>query len=291
MGNTLNAVEIGLIGNGDHLSRPANKFEVPEQEYHLSDEEITDIEETICRSYKLTETGYDGLASIIIPGDCGLAGLARTTEQRTFKPEGYNSFIYMRGYESGSGFIYTIRPNTTLSQPYGVAHVKRFVVPYSLDDITSTGRTRIEVIDDRLLTPDSKQRLELSDIPKALGISVVDTCLNINSNINTRRLPKTVDAPIAPSQISYLSVFKIAEMFGIDHVLSYMNVKALKSLGNSGLDAVVFDNFHLPIDDERTRFDQSYPLVRVSRTKHNLQTLKSIVGYIGDTPTYQVNLK
>jgi hypothetical protein len=289
MANTLHTVDIGLIVNGDHLPKPENKLVVPKTEYHLSDEEINVIEEIICSSDNLTETGYDGLVSIIIPGDCVLAGLARTIEQRTFEPEGYDSAVDMADYESGSGFIYTVRPNTNQSQPYGVAHLKRFVVPFSFEDITTKGRTRIEVIDDRLLTPFKAQRLELSEIPMALGISAIDTCLNINSNINTRRLPKPTDGKLSPSQISYLSVFKIAEMFGIDHVLSYMNVKALKSLASSGLDAVVFDNFHLPIDDERTKFDQNYPLVRVSRTKHNMQTLESIIGYLGDTPTYQVH--
>jgi hypothetical protein len=260
--------------------------------YQLSGAELTATE---IRLVDLLEQcpGRSGLATVLLPTDNPLSDFVRTYEASVFGAEDYDFFAGMKPYERDSLFLVTVDLESRV-----IAHVKR-IVRARREHVGTQGAslTGIEVVDDRLMATDEKERIGMREIMEFHRILDIHRCFNLTSNIQTGRCQPSWEKPY--SLISYKAVFKVTRVLGIDFIFAYMNRLAIRSLGRVGVEfeKLAGMDFHLPMPGEPGRYDVNYQAVCIPGTRHNLEVFthedperpftRLIAGL--DVPLYQLD--
>lgn len=237
-------------------------------DYHLPAEQLDALEASIVASVRDAIHDQSSVAVLLVSGEDEFAAFGRTSETLGFSFEDYDFAEGMARYEETSQFLLTLDLDTAR-----VAHVKRIVTP--LPPFTE-GETGIEVLDDRAIAADVRERARLADLLALHGIGDLSRCITVATNLNTKRGVR--DFLAKPYVlVSYKAVFLIADSAGVTHGFAYMNQRAIESL-NGGLGfsfSLLGDReYHLPIAGKPGSYDQDYVAVCFPNSPENQRAFR-----------------
>jgi len=217
------------------------------------------------------------MACAVIDGGSSLAAYGRSMERLQFPK--YDMAAAMAPYERLSTFLYTV--DVDLGR---IVHVKRIVRAVTAEEFARTGRTGIEVIDDRLDALDPRESTTVEDVCTYHGIPDVSVCINLATNFTTNAAAPTRERPY--SLLSYKAVVEHGIASGAEHLFAYVNRGAIKSLGRLGVpsDLLQGREFHLPahegydLDYVAIHLDASQDTIRVFHEFDPAHPLSRIVS-------------
>lgn len=236
--------------------------------YDLIDGELDEIESKVLG--RIREAGYDDqpIVAVVVDSTHWGANFGRTYEQRTFDDAGehYDFKEGYKKYEDNSVFVFTVD-----TEAGAIAHVKRVVFADSAERIVATGKTGIEMIDDRINAVDPAEHMNLDDIMHHLDLDVqgLASSANVATNQTTKRVQSTREKPHV--FFSYKAVYELLAQLGVENQFAYQNEKARRSLGKMGVEAVLLAGreFHLPLVPSEDGYDTNYVALRIPSTEQN----------------------
>lgn len=243
---------------------------VDREAYFLSPEQMDGLEaELFAQIEPQLKEGQD-IVAVVVPWDSKFADFGRTSE--TIAYGDYDNHNAMQDYEQHSLFVFTYDTD------HGkVGHVKRLVLPKTPEERHKSGLTGIEIIDDRLRAGIDTERLDLQTIFDAHDIASIEQCINVTSNHRTKRLDtEFLEKPYV--LVSYKAVFQLVDDANIERLFAYLNPKAVKSLGQMGLEwSMLADGqYHLPDAEAEGGYDTDYNAVVIPHTQHNVDVFTKL---------------
>jgi hypothetical protein len=180
------------------------------------------------------------LACAVVDAGSPLAAFGRAIEAARF-PE-YDMAKVMEPWEPASLFLYTVDVERGR-----IGHVKRLVRGRSAEEFAATGRTGLEVLDDRVDATDPDEQADLDEL---LGeFDITDTALvwNIATSCATERVAPTRHRPY--SLLTYKGLLLLTRPIGVDHFYAYINKKTVRSMGRLGIPSTLLGGreYHLPV--------------------------------------------
>jgi len=179
------------------------------------------------------------VAVAVVDASSPLADFGRAIEAARF-PE-FDMAKAMEPFEPSSLFLYSV------DVEHGrIGHVKRLVRGNNADEFARTGRTNIEVLDDRLDAAVPEERAELADLFAQFGITDPASCWNIATSCATERIAPTRHRPY--SLLTYKGLLLLIQPIHVDHFFAYVNKKTVRSMGRLGIPSTLVGDheFHLP---------------------------------------------
>ena len=194
------------------------------------------------------------LAVAVVDASSPLAEFGRAMEAARF-PE-YDMAKAMAPWDDVSFFFYTV------DVEHGrIGHVKRMVRARSAAEIARTGRTGIEVIDDRLDATDPAEQATLESLLAQFDITDPATMWNIATSCATERIAPTRSGPY--SLLTYKALFLLSVPLPANHFYAYINRKTVRAMARIGIPCTVVGDheFHLPTPHG---YDQDYVAVHIT---------------------------
>jgi hypothetical protein len=197
------------------------------------------IERVITAALRVGEPGRV-LACAAVDASSPLAAFGRAIEAARF-PE-YDMGKVMEPWEDASLFLYTVDVEQAR-----IGHVKRMVRGRTPDEVVRTGRTGLEVFDDRLDATDPDEQATLPELLDEFGITDTSKVWNIATSCATERIHPTRSRPY--SLLTYKGLFRLTRPLGVNHFYAYINKKTVRALGRLGIpySLVGGREFHLPV--------------------------------------------
>lgn len=193
----------------------------------------------------IVETIRDGgadraVAVAVIDAASPLADFGRAIEAARF-PE-FDMAKAMRPFEDASIFLLTVDV-----EKGRIGHVERLVRGCTAEEFAATGRTGLEVLDDRLDASDPVEHASPQELLAELGITTPDAVWNIATSCATERIAPTRQRPY--SLLTVKGLLTLAEPVGVGHCLAYVNRKTVRSLARLGIPSRLVGSreFHLPV--------------------------------------------
>lgn len=201
------------------------------------------------------------MACAVVDGGSSLAAFGRSMERLQFPK--YDMAAAMAPYEHLSTFLYTV--DVDLGR---IVHVKRMVRAVTAEEFARTGRTGIEVIDDRLDARDPDESTTVDAVLAYHHIPEVSVCVNLATNFTTNAAAPTRERPY--SLLSYKAVVEHGLAAGAQHLFAYVNRGAIKSLGRLGVPSGLLEGreYHLPAG---AGYDHDYLAVHLEATQETLR--------------------
>jgi hypothetical protein len=180
------------------------------------------------------------LACAVIDASSPLADFGRAIEAARF-PE-YDMAKVMEPWDSRSLFLYTVDVERGR-----IGHIKRLVRGRSASELARTGRTGIEVLDDRLDATDPAEQATLESLFAQFGITDPATVWNIATSCATERVAPTRQRPY--SLLTYKGLLFLTAPLPADHFYAYINKKTVRSMARLGIPSTMVGDreFHLPV--------------------------------------------
>jgi hypothetical protein len=180
------------------------------------------------------------LACAAVDASSPLAAFARAVEAARF-PE-YDMAKVMEPWDDASLFLYTVD-----LERGRIGHVKRLVRGRTPAEVARTGRTGIEVFDDRLDATDPAEQATLAELLDEFGITDTSKVWNIATSCATERVQPTRSRPY--SLLTYKGLFRLTRPLGVDHFYAYINKKTVRSMARIGVPStlVLGRELHLPV--------------------------------------------
>jgi hypothetical protein len=194
------------------------------------------------------------LACAVIDASSPLADFGRAIEAARF-PE-YDMAKVMEPWDSRSLFLYTVDVERGR-----IGHIKRLVRGRTATELAQSGRTGIEVLDDRLDATDSAEQATLEGLFAQFGITDPATVWNIATSCATERVAPTRQRPY--SLLTYKGLLYLTAPLPADHFFAYINKKTVRSMARLGIpSSMVGDReFHLPVPGG---YDHNYVAVHIT---------------------------
>lgn len=190
------------------------------------------------------------IVGLVVPTDAQIANFGRTGEQGTFTElgEDYDFATGMASHENNSRFLFTVDQRPALPEPR-IIHVKRMVFP-NPNGVDEDGFIGIEMIDDRLVATDPRERMDLEELLTASGLTIagLKDVINVATNFRTRRANREHNLKDIGTLLSYHFLVKYGDDNGAKAILAYLNRAAEMSLGFVGAEKHLLGGkeFHLP---------------------------------------------
>jgi hypothetical protein len=194
------------------------------------------------------------VACAVIDAGSPLADFGRAIEAARF-PE-YDMAKAMEPFEPASLFLYTVDV-----EKGRIGHVKRLVRGCSAEELERTGRTRIEVLDDRLVATDPAEQATLPELFGQFGITDPADAWNIATSCATERIAPTRHRPY--SLLTYKGLLLLIQPLHVDHFFAYVNKKTVRSMGRLGIPSSMVGSheFHLPVPEG---YDHDYVAIHMT---------------------------
>lgn len=259
-------------------------------EYVVNDELLDQLETSLVEQLASQVPSDFDTVAVVVPWDSPYARFGRMTE--TVAYEGYDNHAAMRAYENRSIWLYTVDMTNGV-----VEHVKRLVQPVDETDRQETGRTGIEVVDDRLFATDPAEKADLDDITDFHDIDSIESSWNVTSNHSTGRGQKTDSLESAMfTLVSYKATYLLAVNNGVERLFAYLNPKAIKSLGRMGVEhrKLLDREFHLPEPVKPGEYDHGYNAVVIPHSDTNRDVFTKVYTYEpteGEKPDTRLQLR
>jgi hypothetical protein len=182
------------------------------------------------------------VAVAVIDAASPLADFGRAIEAARF-PE-FDMAKAMRPFEDASIFLFTVDV-----EKGRIGHVERLVRGRTAEEFAVTGRTGLEVLDDRLDAIDPAEQASPEQLLAEHGISSPDAVWNIATSCATARIAPTRQRPY--SLLTVKGLLTLAEPVGVGHCLAYVNQKTVRSMARLGIPSTLVGQreFHLPIGE------------------------------------------
>jgi len=244
------------------------EFQTPQEAYTVDAELMDSLEASLVTELR-DNVDLDGpeVVAVVVPPESPYANFGRMSE--TIAYDGYNNHAAMMPYEGRSIWLYTVDLSEGAS---GISHVKRLVPALPAAEREATGLTGIEVIDDRLKATDPEEVADLGSIMSFHNITDLSTVWNVTSNHSTGRVHPDVKGLESGMDTlrSYKATYQLGKEAGIKHLFAYLNGKAIKSLGRTGVEPVIMldREFHLP-EPDGSGYDLHYTAVDIPYTPEN----------------------
>jgi hypothetical protein len=182
-----------------------------------------------------------GVACAVIDARSPLAHFGRDLEVARF-PE-FDMAEVMAPFEATSLFIYTVDVDRRR-----IAHVKRLVRGNDLATVESTGRTGIEVLDDRLSARTPAEKATLEELFDFHGITNPSKIWNIATSCASGRLQPTRSRPY--SLFSFKGLLFLTDPIDVVHLFAYANDRTIRGMGRMGIPVMRPGGreFHMPVE-------------------------------------------
>jgi hypothetical protein len=193
------------------------------------------------------------LACAVVDAGSPLAAFGRAIEAARF-PE-YDMAKVMEPWEPSSLFLYTVDVEQAR-----IGHIKRLVRGRDADEFAATGRTGIEVLDDRVDATDPDEQASLDLLLGEFGITDPALVWNIATSCATERVAPTRHRPY--SLLTYKGLLLLTRPIGVDHFYAYINKKTVRSMGRLGIPSTLLGGreYHLPVPGG---YDHDYVAVHI----------------------------
>jgi len=180
------------------------------------------------------------VACAVIDASSPFADFGRAIEAARF-PE-YDMAKAMEPYDQASLFLYTVDV-----EKGRIGHVKRLVRGCSAAELAATGRTRVEVLDDRVAATDPAEHSSLEEIFEQFAITDPARIWNIATSCATERIAPTRYRPY--SLLTYKGLLLLTQPIHVDHFFAYVNKKTVRSMDRLGIPSRLVGGreFHLPL--------------------------------------------
>ena len=237
----------------------------------VADDRRLDAIESVVVDAIRTSDQAGPVACAVIDTASPLAYFGRAIEASRF-PE-YDMAAAMAPFEASSHFLYTVDVEQGL-----IGHVMRVVRGCSADEMAMTGRTRIEVLDDRLVASDPVEVTSLDEMFGHHGFTDPARAWNISTSCATERVAPTRHRPY--SLLTYKGLLLLIQPIQIDHFFAYVNKKTIRSLDRLGIPSnlVAGREFHMPAGDG---YDPDYLAIHMQPDE---ATVRSFTVYNPERP-------
>lgn len=180
------------------------------------------------------------LACAVVDSTSPLADFGRAVEAARF-PE-YDMNKVMEPWDSSSLFLYTV----DLERGH-IGHIKRLVRGRDAEAFARTGRTGIEVLDDRADATDPIEQADIALLLAEFGIRDPAKAWNIATSCATERVAPTRHRPY--SLLTYKGLLLLTRPLGVDHFYAYINKKTVRSMARLGIPSTLLggQEYHLPV--------------------------------------------
>lgn len=279
--NTGNAMPSELSSNSPN-DADENMEQLPDgliarEEYELTAEQMNELETDLWNELgsKNTEE-HDGIVIAAVAWNSRYAAFGRTSEREHYETDDYDLHKGMIPYEDRSLFLYTIDADSGT-----ISHVKRLVFANTPEEITATGLTGLEIVDDRI-TSEGEEHADLEEITNYHNIENISQCLNVASNHKMFR--QGMDRSKQYTLASYKAVFEVTRQHNLHAVFAYLNTNAVKSFSRFGLqydmlagkEFHVPNNAHNPNDPASEPFEKDYVAVFIPESPENIELFKGL---------------
>lgn len=249
--------------------------QISPEEYVVDNELLDQLEASLVGELTSQVPPEFDTVAVVVPWDSPYARFGRMTE--TLAYTGYDNHAAMLGYEDRTIWLYTLDMTNGV-----VEHVKRLVQPVDEVERQETGRTGIEVVDDRLFATDPAEKADLKSITDFHDIDDIESSWNVTSNHSTGRGQKTDSLESAMfTLVSYKATYLLAVNNGVERLFAYLNPKAIKSLGRMGVEhrKLLDGEFHLPVPGKPGEYDHGYNAVVIPHSDTNRDVFTKVYTY------------
>ncbi len=256
---------------------------IPRAEYDLSDEEMNQLEAELFAEVSPLIGEHNGIAVVAVGPHSRYAAFGRSSERPHYETDQYDLHKGMVPYEDNSIFLFTLDADSGV-----IGHVKRIVFADSPEQITETGLTGLEIVDDRIQS-EADEHAGLAEVMAYHGISNIASCINVASNHIMKRPGTSGDKPYTLA--SYKAVYDItvgnskrSAANSAPTVFAYLNRPAIDSFAKFGLEYELLAGRELhvpnteydPSNPTCEQFDKRYIAVCIQETDSNSALFKGL---------------
>ena len=252
--------------------RQSETANISRDAYFLSPESLDALEQQLVGTLR-DGVSDDGTLCAVVSGSSELGNFCRTMENQVFRSYGedYDFSETMAVYEDQSIFLYTV--DMTSSK---IAHCKRLVKSLPSEAQEQEQRTGIEIFDDRATATKKEEFVQLSEVLQYHGIDGVEDCINVTTNLKTKRVDKELSG--LHLLTSYKGVYELVSALGLGYVITYQNRYAHSSLESLGVESELLcgGEYHLPNKALDGGYDKEYVALVLPRNEHNTRAFTEV---------------